>query len=142
MYKKIQNIIDHLAGKPKTLFLIDSLGAMLTAFALCVVLIPFNKYFGIPITVLTYLSAIAAYFCIYSTICFFFLKENWSPFIKAISIANVLYCILTIGVVIVHYSILTPIGITYFLVETILICGLVYIERNVAAKISTSATNN
>ena len=114
------------------LFLIDSLGAMLTAFFLFIVLRNFNEYFGMPQTILIYLSVIAAIFCIFSTACFFFLKDNWIPFIRAIGIANFLYCILTVGLLIIYFPILTIIGITYFLVEIAIICVLVYIELKAA----------
>ena len=105
-----------------------ALSAFITAFFLFVILINFNEYFGMPPTILTCLSIIVAFFCIYSMSCFFFLKENWTRFIRTISIANLLYCILTMGLVIVNYSILTTLGIAYFLVEIIIIFGLVYIE--------------
>ena len=141
MIRIISYIINHLTGKPKRLFLIDSLGAMLTSFFLFVVLIDFDEYFGMPKTILTYLSAIAACFCIYSTACFFFLKEYWTPFIRGISIANLFYCILTMGLLIIYYPLLTIIGITYFLVEIAIICGLVYIELNVATAIKKNRIN-
>jgi hypothetical protein len=112
--------------------MVDSFGAGLTAFFLFVVLKNFNAYVGMPPTILTYLSIIAASFCIYSIGCFLFLKDYWVSFIRAISIANLLYCILTLGLVIVHYPALTTIGTAYFLVEIVIICTLVYIELNVA----------
>ncbi|HMR83537.1 MAG TPA: hypothetical protein PKE30_10410 [Niabella sp.] len=129
-------IINYFVNKPKTLFLIDSLGAMLTAFLLLAVLRNFNEYFGMPVVILTYLSIIAMLFCIYSAICFFFLKKNWTPFIKAIGYANLLYCILTAGLLMVYYSILTVLGIAYFLVEIAVVCLLVYIEFKVAIKLT------
>lgn len=136
MITKVRDVIHHLTKKPKTLFLIDGLGAMLTSFLLFVVLRKFNEYFGMPITTLTYLSIIAACLCIYSTICYFFLKENWPLFIRIISICNILYCLLTVVLMLVYYSVLTRIGISYFLAEVVTVCGLVYIERNVATEIS------
>ena len=135
MVRALRKIIHQLAEKPKMLFLVDSLGAMLTAFLLFVVLRNFNEYFGMPKTILTYLSMIAAIFCIYSTACFLFLKDDWAPFIKAITIANLLYCILTIGLVIINFPVLTIIGIAYFLVEIAILCGLVYIEFKAATVI-------
>ncbi len=135
MNRAIEKMINHLVRKPGTLFLIDSIGAMLTTLLLFFVLRNFNGYFGMPKTALTYLSAIAACFCVYSAICFLFLKENWMPFIKIISVANLLYCLLTAGLLINYYKQLTGLGLTYFWVEIIIICGLVFIERSVANKI-------
>ena len=142
MFNTVKDIINHLIRKPKTLFLIDSIGALLTTFSLFVILRNFNEYFGIPKTTLTYLSTIAACLCIYSTTCFFFLKDNWTPFIIGISIANLLYCILTIGLITFNYPLLTFIGTTYFLAEIIIVCGLVYIELNVATAIKKKRMDN
>jgi hypothetical protein len=88
-----------------------------------------------PKTVLTYLSFIAICFCIYSAACFLFLKERWTPFIRLIGVANLLYCALTVGLLIKYYSLLTIIGAIYFLIEILIICGLSYVELNVAKEI-------
>jgi len=142
MIKTIRDTIHYLTGKPKILFLIDSLGALLTAFFLFVVLRNFNEYFGIPITMLTYLSVIAVCFSIYSIACYFFLKENWASFIRAIGISNLLYCVLTMGLLLVYLPILSIGGIIYFSAETTAICGLVYIELKVASEINKNRFSN
>lgn len=130
-------IIDQFKLKPKILFLIDGLGALLTAFFLFVILRTFNEYFGMPQTTLTYLSLIAVIFCLYSITCFFLLSDNWKPFLRVISIANLLYCILTLGLVIYNYQSVTLLGITYFLAEIIVICGLVFVELKTITANST-----
>ena len=142
MIKTVSKIIKQLSSKPKKLLLIDSIGALTTAFLLFIVLRNFNEYFGMPERILTYLSVFAVCFCIYSTTCLFIIKANWTPFIKGISIANLLYCVLTIGLVIFYNSQLSIIGIAYFLGEIAIICGLVYIELNVANEINKSRIDN
>lgn len=132
MVKPLRKIIDQLTENPRALFLIDSLGAFLTAFLLFVVLRSFNEYVGMSKKVLTNLSLIAIVFCLYSTFCTLFVKVNQASPIRIIGIANLLYCILTAGLLLIHYSDLTGMGIAYFLIEIIIICGLVYIELNVA----------
>jgi hypothetical protein len=138
MKNTISKIIKQLSLMPKKLFLIDSLGALVTAFFLFIVLKDFNEYFGMPITILNYLSSIAACLCIYSITCFVIIKKNWIPFIRIISTANILYCILTIGLIILYQSQLTIFGKAYFLGEIAIILGLVYIELNVATSIKKS----
>jgi peptidoglycan biosynthesis protein MviN/MurJ (putative lipid II flippase) len=122
------NIIRQFTLSPKTLFLVDSLGALVTAFFLFAILRTFNEYVGMPQTALTYLSLIAVIFSLYSIACFFLLEANWQPFLRTISIANLLYCCLTMGLVIYYYPSLTILGITYFLAEIIVVCGLVFVE--------------
>ena len=138
MNRTINKLINHLIKKPKTLFLIDSVGAILTAFMLFVIMQQLNEYIGMPKTVLIYLSFIAICFCIYSAACFLFLKECWTPFIRLIGVANLLYCGLTIGLLIKYYSLLTIFGTIYFLIEIVIICGLCYVELYVATEIKKS----
>lgn len=128
----MKKLIRHFIEKPKSLFFIDSIGALITVFSLFVIVRQFKAYFGMPEKELTYLSIIAFCFCFYSFSCFLFLKRGFTPFIKLIGIANLIYCALTIGLVIKYYSLLTIIGVTYFLIEIVIICVLSYIELNVA----------
>jgi hypothetical protein len=132
MIKSINKIVLKLAQKPKKLFLIDAIGAMITTVILVVILFNFNHYFGISKTTFSYLSLFVAFLCIYSTTCFFFLKDNWVIYIRIISSANLLYCLLTLGLMIFNHAELTIIGLIYFLVEMVIIIGLVYIELSVA----------
>lgn len=130
----MKKLIIHFSEKQKTLFLVDGIGAFITAFSLFVIVRQLNAYFGMPKNELTYLSAIAICFCIYSAVCFLFLKGNLTPFIRLIAIANLIYCALTILLIIKYYPLLTIIGIAYFLIEIIIICGLCYIELSVAKR--------
>jgi hypothetical protein len=132
----IQKLINHFTEKQKTLFLIDGIGAIVTALSLFVIAQRFNDYFGMPKNTLTYLSLIAVCFCIYSISCSVSLKGKFATFIRAIAIANILYCALIFGLIISNYSILTLIGKTYFLIELIIIGILSYVELNVAKEIN------
>lgn len=137
----LNNIIHQLAAKPRILFLVDGMGALLTTFSLFVVLRTFYEFIGMPVSVLTYLSFISAAFCIYSAACFLFLKRNWATFIMGIGIANLLYCVLTLGLVLVYYQPLTALGIAYFLGEIMIVGVLVYIELHVAMAIKRTDKN-
>jgi len=140
MIIRVKNNINFLAGNPKVLFLIDSLGAMLTAFFLLLILRNFNEYFGMPETILTYLAGITLCLCVYSICCFFFLTNYWSSFIYGIVVANLLYCVVTMALLIIYNAQLTIIGTIYFLLEIAIILGIVYVEFNVAKTIKKSRT--
>lgn len=130
----MKKLINYFAEKQKMLFLMDSIGAFVTAFFLFVVMLKFNAHFGMPKNELACLTVIAVCFCIYSAACFLFLRKGLTPFMRGIGIANLIYCALTIGLLINYYSVLTFIGIAYFVVEMVIICGLSYVELNVAAR--------
>lgn len=93
----LKSVINYFFEKQKTLFLIDSIGALLTAFFLYVIMQQFNSYIGMPKTVLTLLSIVAICFCINSLLCLILLKRNHGSSIRVIGIANLLYCLVTIG---------------------------------------------
>lgn len=113
---------------PKRLFLIDAGGAFVTAVLLFAVLRIFHPYFGMPVDKINILSIIALLFCMYSMMCFFLLGNNWKPFLRIISIANLFYCCLTMALVIYYYPVLTALGVIYFSGELIIIGILVFLE--------------
>ena len=127
----MNKLITYFIDKQKTLLLIDSVGAILTAFFLFSVLRPFNEHFGMPKIVLIDLSIIAFCFFIYSITCFLFLKGDLKLFIRLIGISNLLYCALTIGLLYKYHTFLTNLGMIYFLIEVLIICTLSYIELRV-----------
>lgn len=114
--------------KPKTVFLVDALGAAVTSVLLIGVLKPFHEYFGMPQDILKILSMLALAISIFSFCCFVFLNNNTQIFLRTIIVANLTYCILTLGLTIYHYDKLTLLGITYFTGEILVIVCLVYFE--------------
>lgn len=120
--------------KPKNIFLLDSFGALLTTLLLYFVLRNFNDFFGLSKNVFKYLSIIAFALFIYSINCYFFVKQNWKLFLKIICIANILYCLLTLGFIIYCYKNISAFGIIYFLGEIIVISGIVFLEINTIKK--------
>ncbi len=123
--------------KPKTIFLIDGLGAILSAFLLGVVLIHYQELIGMPEKVLYFLAFIPCLFIIYSFSCFFFLRDNWRSYLKYIALANFLYCILSIAMMMVHRDSLTTLGYTYFVIEIIVVLIVVGVEYQVYKNMRT-----
>ena len=128
-----QQFIDKIAENPRRLFLVDGLGALLTAFSLGVILVRFEAYFGMPRSVLYILSAIACIYGFYSISCSFFTTSSWRSFLKVIAVANLLYCCITTGLVFYFYQRLTIFGVAYFLLEIIIIVVLAIVELKVCA---------
>jgi hypothetical protein len=135
MATKIGSLIDKLKSNPKKLFLIDGSGALLTVFFLIAILVPFEDSFGMPAGVVYFLSLVASMYAIYSFSCYFFIRSNWRPYLKVITIANIIYCCLTIAQVFYFYQSLTVAGLFYFLLEIIVLCVLIFIELMVLFKI-------
>ncbi len=125
------------ALSPQQLFLIDGLGALLSAFLLGVVMVRWEPVFGMPPKVLYPLAAIAGVFALYSLSCHFFLTQKGAfaaqrlaskQALRGIAVANLLYCGLTLGLVVYYYPQLTVLGVAYFLLESFVVLNLVVVE--------------
>jgi len=125
---KTATFIQQLTANPRRIFLIDGLGAALTTLLLCVVLPSFQKFFGMPVRVLYLLGAVAAVFAVYSFSCFCWLKRRHRSFLAAIIIANLLYCLVSLLLVIYFFQQLTIWGLLYFAGEIIVILALAALE--------------
>lgn len=113
---------------PKTVFLIDAGGAVVSAIMLGLVLTRLESVIGMPTAVLHNLAIIACFFAVYSFGCYWQTPKQWRPFLKAIALANFSYCLLTIFLVIRLFDALTFVGISYFIAELIVVFALVAYE--------------
>ncbi|WP_269236610.1 hypothetical protein [Flavobacterium flavigenum] len=114
--------------KPKNIFLLDGFGALLTTLLIFFVLRTFNDFFGLSKNTLEFLAALALVFSIYSVSCYFLVNNNWKTFLKIICTANILYCVLTFGIILYYFQSISVSGIAYFIGEIIVICGIVFLE--------------
>lgn len=114
------------------MFLIDGLGAILTSLLLSQVLARFEAVFGMPRDILWLLAGVAACFAVYSISCHLFLTKNGKPYLQGIAVANMIYCLTTLGLVLYLWASLTYLGLAYFIGEMIIILILVKLEFRVA----------
>lgn len=118
--------------KHKKIFLIDSLGALISAFFLGIVLVRFEIAVGMPKEVLFTLAILACFLALYSFISYLFVIKNWQFYIRIIALVNLIYCCLTIGFLTYFHREITVLGCAYFFIEIIIILILANIEINVA----------
>jgi hypothetical protein len=128
----IQHIVNRI--NPKQLFLVDSIGALISAVMLGIVLTYFEGYIGMPVTVLQPLSLIASFFCIYSFVCFSLNPRNYKPYLIIIAIDNLIYCGISLFLMIKYHESLTALGFTYFILEKLIVLALAITELKVALK--------
>jgi len=133
-----KQLIQTCLGSPRKLFLVDGLGALVSAFLLGVVLVRLENIFGIPQSALYILAFVPCVFALYDFCCFFILKKNESAFLIVIGYANILYCLLSIGLAFCHHHSITYLGWTYLIVEIVIVLILAFTEirtaRTVASK--------
>lgn len=127
----MQKLINKLTINPRLIFLIDGLGALLTAGSLLAMITVFEEYFSMPQMALITLYVVALIFSIYSTWCYIYFPQNWKSFLKAIIIGNSLYCLATAVLTFYNYPQLTCLDVTYFMLEVVVVSVLVYVETKV-----------
>lgn len=128
--------------KLKNLFLLDGLGAILSAFLLGIVLVKLESYFGIPKKALYILAALPCLFMIYDFFCYYKIERNLAKYLKGIAIVNLLYCCLSIGMAIYHQEVISSLGWIYLIVEIIVVMILAIIELKVANKFNLEISTN
>ncbi len=127
-----QQLIDKIYLKPKSLFLIDAFGAIISAFLLGVVLVELESVFGIPLPTLYLLALLPGGFAVYDFHCLISVKENIGLFLKGIAYINLSYCCISFGLAFYHYKKITYIGWTYVLLEIIMVVALATLEFRTA----------
>ena len=124
----ITKIVSIFKNQPTQIFLIDGLGAIVSALLLFLILGNFEFFFGMRKSVIDKLAILPIAFSIYSLSCYFINAKNWRVLLKIIAVANILYCCLSFGLVINQYEHITIYGILYFLIEKMIVITLALIE--------------
>lgn len=126
---------------PRTMFLADSIGAILTASTIGIVLPYFNEYFGVELRHLYFLAAYVSVLFVYSFSIFLFKPSKWTLLLKIIALANFSYCVNTLKLVYEYHSRLTNLAIVYFVIESLLIMGIAAIEWKYSSYFSSRKFN-
>lgn len=134
---RIEQVIDQFCENPKRLFLLDALGAIVSAFLLGVVLVQFEALFGIPSSTLYALAAIPVLFALFDFYSSRQDRSKLSGLLKAIASMNLLYCLLSLGLAFFHFSSITILGWAYILGEIGIISVLALLELRVAKRLIT-----
>lgn len=122
---------------PRTLFLVDGIGALVTALVVGVVLPAFDEYFTMPRPVLHALALTAAVFAAYSLTCAAMRPKRWPGFLRAVAVANAIYCVVTAGCLIYFRVHLSMGDWIYFVGELAVLWALVTLELRVAREATT-----
>lgn len=133
----LQETLKKLSIEPKKLFLIDGLGALVSAFLLGVILVQLESIFGIPRNTLYFLAFLPCLFAVYDFYSYHRIEKNIDSFLKGIAIINLIYCCISIGLAFYHHQSITYLGWGYIILEILIVIVLVYIEWEVAARIKS-----
>ncbi|MEM9930301.1 MAG: hypothetical protein AAF840_10815, partial [Bacteroidota bacterium] len=104
------------------------LGAVVSACCLFLALSQWEDVFGLPGSVLWMLAVMAAVFAVYSISSYFVSGKDWRVYLWLILIANAVYGLLTLCLVLIYFNTITGLGLAYFVLELVVLSALVYIE--------------
>lgn len=117
-----------MTSNPKNLFFVDGAGALLTATMTGLVLAHYAEFIGLPQPVLRGLGLVAAVYAVYSLGHFYFFIPAWRHRLAAIAVANVLYGVVALGLVVYHRTSVSRLGVAYFFIEAVIVGLLARVE--------------
>ena len=118
----------------RNIFYIDGAGAILSIFILGLVLPTFQHWHGMPRHILYGLCIWAVGCFLYNVCCIYFGDRGNAKWLAGIMVLNSLYCIITMVLLVIHFSVLTRIGVVYFISEIPVLVGLVLFEKGIYQK--------
>lgn len=123
-----QPILDKVSKQPNLIFLIDGLGAFISAFMLAFVLKWFANYVQIPPKMLCILTLPALVYMFFSLSCYIVKVKNRDFFLKIILTGNILYFCLSIFATFIFYSSINILGLIYLGSECLVLLFLICLE--------------
>ena len=119
-------------NNPRYIFLMDGLGAILSAVLLALVLPLYVDLLGMPIETLFILSILPVVYAIYSLLCYLTDPFQWKFYLRVIAIANFLYCLVTMVYLVLNLEQTTIFGELYFVLEMIVVASLATFELKIS----------
>lgn len=117
----------------KQVFLLDGIGAFISTILLSVIYY-FDQIFGVPESMFKQLIVFPVVFAIFSFTCFSLSFSKWSIFLSIIAVCNVAYAVYSLLLVYQYRSTLTAPGVLYFIIETVIILLIVFLELRYVLK--------
>lgn len=132
----LKKALNWTTKNPKRIFIIDGIGALLSAILLGIVLVRLEIYFGIPKATLFILALFPCLFAVYDLYSYCIVKNKINLYLKGIAGINTAYCFISIALTMQHSEKITLLGWMYLLIEITIVCTLAYIEWNTAKRIT------
>lgn len=114
----------------QNIFLFDGLGAVGSTVATLTIVLAFQPHFGMPASTLWGLVLLAVGFIGYSLGCWH-RRASLRPWLPVVMTANLGYCVVVAAALVTHASVMTRLGIAYFIGEMLVIVGVVTLEWKV-----------
>jgi len=129
------NLINRFKENPKSLVLIDLIGAFISTISLGFVLVHLEAYFGIPRQALYLLALLASFLILFDGYIYYQVKhESIGKQLKILGFLNTSYVIFSLAFVsFFHFSSVLTLGWIYLLLEVLIVLFLATLEIQVAS---------
>ena len=127
----MKSLQDKFSNNPKQLFLLDAIGALVSAMMLGVVLVHFQEFFGIDSNTLYFLASFPMLFAVIDIYGYLLTIKRIGRFLQLIALLNLGYCLISLGAVILLHEGISVLGWTYILLEIIILLFLGMLEWQV-----------
>ncbi len=117
----------------KYIFLIDAVGALISGILLFFVIGNLESVFGMPTIIAKKLAILPFLFCIFSLSCHL-IRPKSGIYLRIISVLNLIYCLISIVLVVYFFDEIKPLGFTYFISEKLIVIPLAVWEWKVSFK--------
>ncbi len=124
-------LIRSLQNNPTTIFIVDGIGALLTAFSLGFILVRFEEVFGIPSQALYKLAVIPIIYLGFDIFSYQQGQKHVGRNLTILAVLNLIYCCISLGIGIYHFQVLKIWGWLYIFNEIIIIVILSMFEIRV-----------
>jgi len=114
----------------RNIFLVDGLGALLSATFTGLMLTRYSLFLGINVATLQALSLLPLAFSIYSFGCYFLIKRTKPWMLLAIIAVNSLYCLISLAIILFREKI-TWRGQTLLSAEIVVILFVIFLELKI-----------
>lgn len=117
----------------RNIFLLDGIGALLSACFTGLILVRYSLFLGISVSVLQSLALLPVAYAVYSLSCYFFVSKTKPWMLLTIISANLLYCLISAAIIIFRDRI-TWRGKLLLTAEIVVVSLVVFLETSVYRK--------
>ena len=128
--------------KPDTLFVLDGLGALISALFLGFILVRFEHIVGIPATTLYFLAVFPLFFFFFDLYCLKRNEKSTGKLLTVLAFFNFGYCLISLSFAIYHRASLSAYGWIYISVELVILLVLARVEFYAGKKIIRQEKHN
>ena len=112
----------------RSIFLLDGIGAVVSVLLLGGVLPVVQPWIGMPLRALYLLALIPVFYGMYSFGCYRLADHSNPRWLQVVMVANLLYCVLTMSLLVRFFDELTALGMAWFIIDALVILGVVALE--------------